>query len=217
MRKLVGYRNITISGLPGAGSTTLGKSLSAVIGWKFFSAGEFMREYGIKKGIIDGVRKLHHDATIYDEKLDRQVDFGMRQALKTKTGQIFESFLSGFMAQGIAGTLKILIYCSVDSVRVDRIVNRDNVSVREAKDHIFAREQKNANKWRKIYKREWQEWVVTEGIVDKTKPIWFWYPNLYDLTIDTYKNSKEETLKLALRALGAEKLEIKDREAVTPK
>ncbi|OGY17020.1 MAG: hypothetical protein A2785_01980 [Candidatus Chisholmbacteria bacterium RIFCSPHIGHO2_01_FULL_49_18] len=217
MRKLVGYRNITISGLPGAGSTTLGKSLSAVIGWKFFSAGEFMREYAIKKGIIDGVRKLHHDATIYDEKLDRQVDFGMRQALKTKTGQIFESFLSGFMAQGIAGTLKILIYCSVDSVRVDRIVNRDNVSVREAKDHIFAREQKNANKWRKIYKREWQEWVVTEGIVDKTKPIWFWYPNLYDLTIDTYKNSKEETLKLALRALGAEKLEIKDREAVTPK
>jgi len=201
MRKLAGYRNITISGLPGAGSTTLGKSLAAELGWKFFSAGEFMREYAIKKGVFDGSNNLHHDATIYNEKLDRQVDFGMRQALKTKTNQIFESFLSGFMAQGIAGTLKILIYCSVDSVRVDRIVNRDNVSVGEAKDHIFTREQKNADKWRKIYQREWQEWVVTKGIVDKAKPIWFWYPNLYDLTIDTYKNSKEETLKLALQAL----------------
>ena len=217
MQHTLKYHNVTISGLPGAGSTTLGRSLAEVLGWKFFSAGEFMREYGIKKGIIDGTKTLHHDATVYGEKFDRQVDFGMRQTLKTKTKQIFESFLSGFMAQGIASTLKILIVCSVDSVRVDRIVNRDNVSVREAKDHIFAREQKNAEKWRQIYKHEWREWVVTKGIVDKAKPIWFWYPNLYDLTIDTYKNSKEETLKLALRALEAEKLKVKDRKAVTPK
>jgi len=47
--------------------------------------------------------------------------------------------------------------------------------------------------------------VVEKGILNKSKPIWFWYPKLYDLTIDTYYNSKEETLKIALDALGYKK------------
>jgi len=164
-----------------------------------------MRAYAIKKGFFNKRNKVHHDATIYDEDFDRKVDFGMRETLSTKSGQVLESWLSSFMAQGIKGTLKILVYCSVDSVRVDRIVNRDNITVGEAKKHIFEREKKNTEKWGRVYKHQWQEWVVEKGRVDKTKPIWFWYPELYDVAIDTYGNSKEETLRIALTALGVKK------------
>lgn len=161
-----------------------------------------MREYAIKKGLFDPNNTAHHYATVYSEKFDRKIDFGMRKTLKNKSGNILDSWLSSFMAQGVDAVLKILVYCSDDALLVDRIVNRDNLTVEEAKKHIFERQEKNVEKWRKMYKSQWKEWVVDKGIVSESKPIWFWYPQLYDLTIDTYRNSKEETLKKALDELG---------------
>jgi cytidylate kinase len=202
MKQNLKYKNITISGLPGAGSSTLGKALANVLNWDYFSGGDFMRQYAIKKGLFDKNNKTHHDATVYADAFDRHVDSRMRKTLKTKSGKILESWISSFMAQGIEGVLKILVFCSDDAIRVDRIVNRDNLTINQAKKHLFEREEKNLEKWRRMYKRQWQEWIVNKGLVSKKKPIWFWYPELFDLTIDTYKNSKEETLKKALYKLG---------------
>lgn len=154
-----------------------------------------MRAYAIEKGLFDGKKTVHHDATVYGEEFDRQVDFGMREAFRTKSHRVYDAWLSGFMAQGIEGVLKVLVNCGDDGVRVDRIVNRDVISVEEAKEHIFERENKNKDKWRKVYAKEWQEWVGKE-------PIDFWDAKLYDLVIDTYSHSREETLQLTLDKLG---------------
>lgn len=201
----VKYKNITISGLPGAGSSTLAKALARVLGWRYFSGGDFMRAYAIEKGLFDGNQSIHHDATIYSDDFDRQVDFYMRETLKKKSKRILDSWLSGFMAQGIKGVLKVLVYCSNDAIRVDRLVNRDNLTVEQAKIHIFEREKKNLNKWRRLYRQEWQKWVVDKNIIERGKEIWFWYPRMYDLTIDTFKHSKEETLRIVLSKLGVKK------------
>ena len=201
MNKL-NYRNITISGLPGAGSSTLGKALAKVLKWKYFSGGDFMRAYAIEKGLFDGKDKTHHDATVYSKDFDYQVDFGMRKTLQKKSGRILDSWLSSFMAQQVDGVLKILVYCSRNVIRVDRIVNRDNLTIKQAKEHIFYREKKNVGKWQKIYRKQWKEWIIDKGVVKKDKKVWFWYSEMYDICIDTYKNSKRETLKLALRELG---------------
>ncbi|EKD57908.1 MAG: hypothetical protein ACD_57C00104G0002 [uncultured bacterium] len=196
------YKNLTISGLPGAGSSTLGKALAKTLGWEYFSGGDFMRRYAVEKGLFDGQKKSHHDATVYNDDFDRQVDFGMRETVQKKSGKILDSWLSGFMTIHTPETLRILVFCSDDSVRGDRIVNRDNLSIETAKKHIFEREQKNVSKWRLMYAKQWQEWVVGKKLLPASMKVWFWYPELYDLTIDTYKNSKEETLKIALQALG---------------
>lgn len=202
------YRNITISGIPGAGSTTLAKALSKVLGWKYFSGGDYLRAYAIKKGAFDPKNQLHHDQSILEDASDLEVDFGMRKTLQTETASILDSWLSGFMAQGVEGTLKILVFCSDPALRVDRIANRDNITISQAKTHIFEREEKNLTKWRHLYAKQWKRWVVNKGILAKTKPIWFWYPELYDLTIDTYRNSKQETLQKALRKIGVKNLKF---------
>ncbi len=195
------YRNITVSGLPGAGSTTLGKLLAEHLQWERYSGGDFMRQFAIEKGYFDPTKSVHHDATVYPDDFDRQVDYDMRDKLFHGNGRVYESWLSGFLAQGAPDVLKILVYCSDDGVRVDRIANRDDVSIEEAKAHIFTREQKNLEKWTKMYGKEWQEWVVAVGTLPATEPIYFWRPELYDLTIDTFGHGKEETLELALAAL----------------
>lgn len=195
------YYNVTVSSLPGAGSTTLAKQLAKKLSWKYWSGGDFMRAYAIKQGLFDKNNKLHHDATVYNDDFDRQVDFGMRKSLLKDKRRVLDSWLSGFMAQGIEGVLKVLVFCSEDAVRVDRITNRDRVSIEAAKNHIFVREEKNLKKWQQMYRQEWHEWVVKTGKLAESESIFFWRPEIYDLTIDTYSNSRKETLKKVLNVL----------------
>lgn len=198
------YKNITISGLPGCGSTTLLTLLKEALeaeNWVGFSGGEFMRAYAIEKGLFNPTQSAHHSATVYNDDFDRQVDYGIREKVSEQEKWIIESWLSGFMAQNVPSTLKILMTCSDDAVRIDRIVNRDDVDVEEAKRSIHGRYQGNLQKWQRMYSKEWQEWVVKTGKLSAAEPIDFWRPELYDLVIDTFSNNKEKTLQLVLDAI----------------
>lgn len=201
------YHNITISGLPGCGSTTLLRSLKEHLkfeGWTGFSGGEFMRAYAAEQGLIneaDG--KLHHAATAYGDDFDREVDYGMRSRLSEGQGWILESWISGFFAQGVPDVLKVLLICSDDAVRVDRIMNRDEVSADEAKKHIVERTTQNVGKWRRMYSKEWADWVVASGKATAQDEIDFWRPELYDVVIDTYSTNKQDALEAVLTALYA--------------
>ncbi len=192
------YRNVTISGLPGAGSTTLGKLLAKELGWDFYSGGDFMRKYAIENGYFDPKNSTHHAATVYPDDFDRKVDYGLREKLQKESGRVYESWLSGFLAQNVEGVMKVLVYCSEDAIRVDRIANRDGVTIPEAKEHIFGREKENLGKWQRMYRKEWEEWVVGKGTVPQGEPIYFWRPELYDLAIDTFKMSSEEALQVVV-------------------
>jgi len=198
------YKNVTISGLPGSGTTTLMKLLKEELkfdGWKGFSGGEFMRQYAVEKGLYDDQQKIHHDAEAYSDDFDRQIDLGIREKLQVEEHWIIESWLSGFMAQNLPHVLKILVVCSEDAVRIDRIVNRDEVDIETAKKHLIDRYQTNLNKWKRMYGEEWRKWVVEAGSATADEPIDFWRPDLYDVVIDTFSNNKQQALKLALDAI----------------
>lgn len=200
------YYNITISGLPGAGSTTLLNHLKddlAVAGWKGFSGGEFMRAYAEEKGLFKKENKFHHSATDYEDEFDRQVDYGIREKLSQEKNWIIESWLSGFLAQGVPGVLKVLMICSDKAVKVDRLINRDQFTAEEAIAHIEKRYNQNLTKWRRLYAQEWQQWVVKAGGAKNHDPIDFWRRNLYDLIIDTYSLNQEQATLAVINALKA--------------
>jgi len=200
------YKNITISGLPGSGSTTLLNLLRDKLrfdGWKGFNGGDFMRAYAKEKGLFKEKAGLHHSAADYEDDFDRKIDFGMREKLQEEEKWILESWLSGFMAQGVEGTLKVLLQCSEDSIKIDRVVNRDGVIPEDAKDNMRIRYDKNYGKWSRMYKEQWDEWVVATGKVSADQPIDFWCPDLYDVVIDTYSHNQEQTLEIVLDAITA--------------
>lgn len=201
------YYNITISGLPGCGSTTMLNALKQLLsphGWRGFSGGEFMRAYAQEKGLWDKHNAAHHNAEVYADEFDREVDFGVREKLQEQKQWIIESWLSGFMAQGLPGVLKILMVCHSDEIRIDRVMNRDQVSVEEAKQNTLDRYQTNLKKFTRLYQQQWQEWLVTTGKLPAEEPIDFWRAELYDLVIDTYTLSKEESVERVLAALKGE-------------
>ncbi len=204
------YKNITISGLPGSGSTTLLKGLREnqmmkFHQWSGFSGGEFMRAYAEEKGLFQEKGKLHHDASHYEDEFDKKVDFGMREKLENEHHWILESWLSGFMAQKVPGTLKVLMVCSNKAVKIDRIVNRDSVTPDEALENMNKRYKANLEKWQRMYAEQWKEWVVATGTAKQSDPIDFWREDLYDLVIDTYSNNQQESLELVINAITSQK------------
>ncbi|MBT4124327.1 MAG: AAA family ATPase [Candidatus Pacebacteria bacterium] len=202
------YKNITISGLPGAGSTTLLAQLKDALKfdkWTGFSGGEFMRAYAAENNLFDSKLKLHHSSMAYGEEFDRKVDMGIREKLSTEKRWIIESWLSGFLAQGVKGTLKVLMLCSEESIRIDRIVNRDAVTVDTAKANISKRYNENLKKWSNLYSKEWKKWVVDAGKMSKDDPIDFWSPDLYDVVLDTYSLNQQQAVDKVLDALKNKK------------
>lgn len=205
------FQDVTISGLPGCGSTTLLKLLREELqfaGWTGFSGGEFMRAYAIEKGFYDATDGKHHAADAYPDDFDMQVDMDIRHKLQNQQHWIIESWLSGFMAQGVSGVLKVLMVCSDYSIRVDRIVNRDSITVEQAKEHLHERYETNLNKWRRMYHQEWQKWVVEVGTLPADAEIDFWRPELYDIVIDTYRTNQHQSLELVLHALQEQKTTV---------
>ena len=197
----VKYKNIIVSSLPGSGRSTLARLLHKKLeGWTFFSGGEFMRQYAIENGLFKGDNLLHHSAVVYGDDFDRKIDLGMREWLLKKEKMIIESWLCGFLAQNVPDTLKILLVCK-DALRIDRVANRDNVKVTEAKANLKQRIKLNVDKWNRMYKTEWQNWVVDKGKMSSKEKVNYWDHRLYDLVIDTYAYSKEETFDIAYEAV----------------
>lgn len=182
------YSSIAISGRPGAGRSTLLKNLAPYVqgvGWETFSGGDWARKFAIETGKHAANDPRHHKATDYGDDVDHQIDAAMREKLTDPNNHVaVESWIAGWNMRGLPHVLKILLMCD-DSLRIDRIVNRENISVDEAKQHIREREEANLTKWKRMY-----------SVED------FWDPKYYDMVINTYAHGPIETLNLVLQALG---------------
>jgi cytidylate kinase len=176
------FKNITISGRAANGATTLSRLLAQKLGWIVINGGEIYREYVKKNGIP--LEKTTKVPDAYHKELDALI----KDKLVSKKNLIIESWLSGFDAQKIDGVFKVFITCSSDAVRIDRLVNREGMTIDEAKKHIKVREAENIKKWTRLYH--------TNN---------FWSPALYDLVIDTFKHDRQETLDLVLKSIGFSK------------
>ncbi len=184
------YSSVAISGKPGAGRSTLLKNLRHFLeplSWEFFSGGDWSRQFSIQAGKHDTNDVKHHLATDYGDDIDLKIDVAMREKISDpKVHMAIESWIAGWNGRGLPHVLRVLLMCD-DALRIDRIVNRDNITVDDAKNHLRDRETVNLAKWARMYNVEASD---------------FWDPKYYDLVINTYSHSSAETLNLVLQALG---------------
>lgn len=176
------YQNVTITGKVGVGKTTLTENLKSILiplGWTFYSVSQLQRDW-IKANNIPLEQTI-----LRPDDHEREMEAEVKRKLTEETHVVIDGWLAGFMAQGVEGVLKVLMICSDDAVRIDRVANRDGVTIEEAKKLIKEREKQNAEKWQAIY-----------------GPHDFWDPKLYDLVIDTYSVSKQEAPRIVLERLG---------------
>lgn len=187
--KLPGIRMITVSGRIASGSTTLGHELAAILGWRHVEGGEvFWEALRTKLGLSE------KDTNLRPDKEDEDFDNSLKQILTNGKDLILETKLAGFNAQGIPGVFKIAVICEDESgdkadIRIDRLINREKISIEEAKEEVIEREKNDLDKWRKMYAGGDQNWA-------------YWDKKYYDLVINTYSHNQDESLKIALEKLG---------------
>lgn len=175
------YRIITVSGSLGVGTSTLAKKLRDTLNWKYINAGEIQRAYDEKHGLV-----TNKDSSLSrSDEHEREIEAMTQQMLETEKNLVYEAWLAGFMARSTKEVFKILLICSNDAVRIDRIMNRDTMTMEEAKRYVRLREQGNITKWKSLY-----------GDYD------FWDPQYYDLVIDTYSKGPMQTLGFVLDKIG---------------
>src|SRR3990167_9263902 len=183
-------KNITISGRIGSGATTLAVKLSKELEWEMLDGGGLFRQLEKEQGFDINKSDSRPD------HFDLQYEEMIKKNLREKKHQIIQSHLAGFDAQGIEGVYKILVVCEDEEgndkkdIRIDRLINRDKITVDEAKNEVIEREKRNLEKWRRLYTDNDPDWN-------------YWNKDYYDLVINTYSHNKEETFQIALKALEA--------------
>jgi cytidylate kinase len=173
------YENITISGGVAVGKNTLHSNLKPYLepmGWHFTSGGQLLRDFA--KEYVQPLASLVSDD--FHHKLDERT-----LNLLNEGHYVIEAWLAGFMAREMKNTLRILLTCHNDALRIDRVANRDNISIDKAKEYIKEREETNVKEWKRIY-----------GDYD------FFNPDYYHLVIDTYSSGPNETVGKVLDLLG---------------
>jgi cytidylate kinase len=184
-------RNITVSGRIGSGATTLAKNLAEYLGWDVLDGGKLMRK--IQQDLGASVEETSKRPDSFDLEYEERI----KKILREEKYHIIQSHLAGFDAQGIDGIFKIFVVCEGEdgedraSVRIDRLVNRDGISVEKAKHEIKERDKQNLEKWRRLYAENDPNWV-------------YWDKKYYDLIVNTYQLNKEDAFKKVLNALNLE-------------
>ena len=183
-------RMITVSGRIASGSTTLAKLLAKKLNWRHIEGGEIFWEAIRKKmGLEPEETNLRPDEedVLFDKQLKKILNEDHHVVLETK--------LAAFNAQGTDNIYKILVVCEdrngddhVD-IRIDRLVNREGISVAEAKEEVINREKNDLEKWRKLYAENDPNWIY----FDK---------KYYDLVINSFDHNKEESLEIVLDKLN---------------
>lgn len=182
-------RNIVVSGRIASGATSLGRGIAEALGWEFFEGGELFEQFFNAEKGDDRDRSDSVDLA-YEEKI--------KQLLRKKEQQVIQSHLAGFDAQGIEGVFKIGVICEDEAgndrteIRIDRLVNRKNISVEEAKKEVKNREAGLLAKWRRLYANNDPDWV-------------YWDKKYFDLMVNTYSLNKAESLAYALKHLNYQK------------
>lgn len=187
--EIPGIRIITVSGRIASGSTTLARHLARLLGWKHMEGGEIFWE-----AVRDRLGLDVKDTNLRPDEEDLLFEEKQKAILKNDNYIVLESKLAGFCAQGLKDVYKIGVICEdkddndQTQIRIDRLVNREVISIDEAKEEILKREENDLAKWRKLYANSKQDWI-------------YWDKKYYDLIINTFTHNQDDSLKVVLQAL----------------
>ncbi len=155
--------HITISGLPGSGTSTASKLVSKKLGWNHTDAGEIFRALARKRG-MDLV--VFRELASKDPTIDHDLDATMIASAKRASAPIIlEARLIGWMTkrEGIAA-FRVWIEAS-EEVRLSRIARREKQSMEDARSATRAREALEAAGFKQWYGIDLHDTTIYDMVI----------------------------------------------------
>ncbi len=137
---------ITVSGLPGSGTTSLSRYLAERHGFSMISAGEVFRQLAREHDMdLATFGRLAEE----NPEFDKMIDARQKEIASERDNIIIEGRLSGWVVNG--ADLKIWLFAPI-GCRIRRIVSRDQVSDDNTAEQItLERERCEAARYRTYY------------------------------------------------------------------
>jgi cytidylate kinase len=152
---------ITVGGLHGTGKTTYAQALAEELNLRHVSAGDIFRAMAeAKKTSLDELNMLADR----DPSIDKEVDEKIKEEAK-KGDVVLDGQLAAWMAKDQADLQILLI--APNEIRLGRIAERDNLSLQEAEEKTFGREEIEKERYKRYYGIDISD------------------PSIYDLIVDT--------------------------------
>jgi cytidylate kinase len=169
---------VTVSGLPGSGTTTLAEALSSRFDLEHVSSGDVFRAMARERGVT-----LAEFGRIAEEdpEIDREIDERQREIAREKKDVVMEGRLSGWMVED--ADLRVWLAAPLE-VRAERVADREEQTVEEAHDEIEKRQNSESRRYREIH-------GIDIGDL-----------SVYDLVIDTSHWDQEGVAAVATTAVG---------------
>ncbi len=171
---------ITLSGLSGSGTSTVGRILADMLQLDIISAGDMFRSMAKEREV--SLLELGKLAEL-DPKIDKRIDERQVEIAKKKDNVLIEGRLSGWM---VDGDIKIWLKAPVGS-RCRRVASREGIPFDQALHDAKERDECDAKRYMELYHID---------INDLSH---------YDLVVDSSKWDKDrvvEILYASIKALG---------------
>ncbi|HKL97061.1 MAG TPA: AAA family ATPase [Methanocorpusculum sp.] len=136
---------VTISGSPGSGTTTLGRSIAEKYSYRYVSAGEVFRGLAKERNIdLASLGKIAES----DPSIDLEIDARQKKIGESADNMILEGRLAGWMVEN--ADLKVLLYASPEC-RSSRIAAREGLTNDQALEMTIEREACEAGRYMEYY------------------------------------------------------------------
>jgi len=169
---------ITISGLPGSGTTTVARILAKKLNLKLISAGEIFRQLAAKKGMtLEEFGKYAEN----NPEIDLLIDKTQKELAEKEEDVVVEGRLSGYMVKN--PNLKVWLFADAE-VRYERIAKREGKDIAIVRSETKKREELERRRYEKFYSINVDDWSV------------------YDLAINSGRFDAERIVEIVLKALG---------------
>lgn len=172
---------VTISGLPGSGTSTAARLLSVKTGMKLENSGDVFRKLASEHGVS---LEEFGDLAEGDPSHDRELD--ARMLSLAEPGTILEGRLTGHLLhREEIPSFKVWIEAPLE-VRIGRIAGREGVGEGELRDKVIKREKSEYKRYREYYDIDLGD------------------SSIYDMVISSERNSPEEIVEKIMEAANLE-------------
>ena len=179
---------ITISGAPGSGKSTVARLVAAKLGFRHYSAGDFMRDAAEKRGLsLMEISRIAEKNRSIDEELDkRTIELGKKEDDFVMDSRLAYHFIPGSFKVFLTVDEKEAarrIFGDIQKKKQGRGVEKESTTLPATLANIKKRKQSEQQRYRKYY-----------GIDPYDK-------KQYDLMVDTTKTTQEAAVEKVIAAV----------------
>jgi cytidylate kinase len=154
---------ITISGLPGSGTTTVARIISKKLNLKLISAGEIFRQMAAQRGMtVEEFGKYAEN----NPDIDMLIDRTQKEEAEKEDDVVVEGRLSGWMVKD--ADLKVWIFADSET-RYTRIAQREGKEPSVVRVETKKREEIEKRRYQKFYSIDIDDWTVYDLVINSKK------------------------------------------------